>query len=210
MTLSDLLAYFESPDFVSKLELASGQRTFLTILGSDAHYLELRERLRRDINAVRKVLSRIKRLTSLSYDQRYANPHDVPLAVFTLALSAIPSYGEVAADFLRSARDIWWASKVIETIARRAEVSPASVIAQKVLVFTPGGVDTRFSTQTNEIHLDFVSALGEINIVPLATVQSINYANSTFSEFLLDPKTIFSANANAAISEVEIQTAEAA
>jgi hypothetical protein len=210
MNVSELIEHMEAPEFVNKLQLASGSGIFLSILKDDPIYQRLRDLIRRDIFAARQTLSRIKRLADYGFDRRYENPFDVPLAALGLAVSVVPSYGILAADIIRSAQGLWWASKMLEVIDNAERSS--SGIAQKTITFAAPGVTTSTSALTSEINQSFTRSLNEINVVSITTVRSSSsFANTAVSPFVADDQAmLWNTKTNAAASEVKVEFAVAA
>ena len=211
MNVYELLAYVESPEFVSKVGLASGERSFLSIVEGDDRYRELRNLVQSDNVSVRVVLSRMKRLASLSYDRRYENPQDTPLAVLVLALSIVPKYGEIAVDLIGPARDGWWTSKAAEIINSAREQTTPTAVTQSTLIFALPNIRVQTSALTSEMNLGFVRFLEEIDPIPAYKLCSRSLANSAQSQFSLHQNTAVHANTRAGpTSETEIHFSEAA
>ncbi len=128
--MNALFLAIESHRFGALAGLASGVRTFLSIIRQQSEVQELDRKIRKE-KPYRKVLQRVRHLCTMSVDPRFENPWDTALAVYLLAIHRKNNADALAAaETLRSINNIFWAGYIAEAILKEDNSQETSTIQQ--------------------------------------------------------------------------------
>lgn len=119
--LDRYFAEFESVEFATQVNIASGFQMFEEIVKESPYwYTFLRELKQRGLglsHGPELVLNRIKHLLNTDFDHTYENPYDTAFAVYVMALdSEDHEAGMCAAQMLNDVKQLWWTKRVINKI----------------------------------------------------------------------------------------------
>lgn len=130
MSLEPAIREIERHEFAARLNVASDLRTFVRA----ALRQEPVRRLIRELDsagAAEQLLRRVVQLARRRIDPRYANPCDVPLAVYVWALDLKDSpFRTLGAGAAIESAGTWWARKVAEEVLTESTIrsdAPARV-----------------------------------------------------------------------------------
>lgn len=115
--LDEIFEAMEGVEFASRVNVASGLKTFQRAVYRDHATRSLVERSR-DEAASWLILFRVLRLCRQTIDPRYEHPNDVAIGSYILVLaggnsSALP---RIAAEAARTAPNLWWARKIADSV----------------------------------------------------------------------------------------------
>jgi hypothetical protein len=109
----------ESSAFGNRVQVASSLPVFRQALRREVSFQDLVRHLQMDPNSPEVVTKRIASLAQEPIDDRYANPFDVPIAAYLLALSDTSSgLVKIAAASAARAPQTWWARSVAFEVLR--------------------------------------------------------------------------------------------
>lgn len=116
----------ESNAFATRAQVASTLPVFEQALRREVSFQDLLRHLQMDASSPEVVTKRIASLAQEPIDERYANPFDVPIAAYLLALSDTSSgLAKIAATSAARAPQTWWARSVAFEVLRATVRSTA-------------------------------------------------------------------------------------
>ncbi len=116
MSLATIFPEIESHELAAKLNIASDLKTFLRAATRQEPVRQLIRELD-SAGAPEQLLRRVVQIAHRRIDPRYANPWDVPLAVYVWALDLKDSpFRFLVAGAAFEAFGTWWARKVAEEV----------------------------------------------------------------------------------------------
>ena len=112
MTITDIFAAIESLAFGARVGVVSGIKLFRSVVWSQKEVKRLQEELKRE-GGYRDIYKRAIELCNRPIDEDYANPWDIPLAIY---LSIIKkenlSEAKVLAMVVASTKNLFWTRKI--------------------------------------------------------------------------------------------------
>ena len=112
MSIQNLFKAIESFEFGARVGVASGFRTFGSILCNQNEVKQLRACIEDD-SAYRKLWERAVEVCNRPIDQNYANPWDISIAAYlTIIQDYNPEEGQILAQIVESTPNLFWARKV--------------------------------------------------------------------------------------------------
>ena len=112
MSLQNLFKAIESFEFGARVGVASGFRTFGSIVCNQSEVKQLRDCIE-DGSAYRKLWKRAVEVCNRPIDQNYANPWDISIATYlTIIQDYNPDEGQILAQIVEGTPNLFWARKV--------------------------------------------------------------------------------------------------
>ena len=112
MSLQNLFKAIESFEFGARVGVASGFRTFGSIVCNQNEVKQLRDCIE-DGSAYRKLWKRAVEICNRPIDQNYANPWDISIATYlTIIQDYNPDEGQILAQIVEGTPNLFWARKV--------------------------------------------------------------------------------------------------
>ena len=125
MSIQNLFTAIEDFEFGARVGVASGFETFGSIVCEQDEVKQLRDCCK-DVSTYRQLYKRAVEVCNRSIDTDYANPWDIPLAVY-LAIIQDCNFeeGKILARIVESTDNLFWARKVALAILSQETKSPA-------------------------------------------------------------------------------------
>jgi hypothetical protein len=138
MTFQEAQQEIESSALATRLNVASGLKTFLRAIQAERAVCELRKMLVARVTQ-ENILSRLIELSRQRIDRRYENPWDTALTIYLWLLSSIDqNLLSLAADIVAQAPQCWWAQKLSSQLSRERETKAKTyVLAHNVISQPP-------------------------------------------------------------------------
>ena len=133
MTFQEAQQEIESSAMATRLNVASGLKTFLRAIQGERAVCALRKML--DATATQEnILSRLIELSRQRIDRRYENPWDTALTIYLLLISSVDqSLLILAADIVAQAPQCWWAQKLSsQLLSERETKAKSSALAHNI------------------------------------------------------------------------------
>ena len=129
--MEELFAQIESHRTAARVNVASGQVSFLQAADALEPVQKLGDLARVSVTNRAAIISRVGRLVAMRVDPRYQNPHDSALAIYLRVLHPVDKeLAWIAASAVLDARNCWWASDMARRIISRAdEKSDATTVS---------------------------------------------------------------------------------
>jgi hypothetical protein len=139
MTLNEYLAAIYSAEFVSNVNLASGDATAFSIVLSSPQVREFVGSARKEPSIIGQVLREIRAISQRPIDPRYQSPHDVPLLALLIAVEqAAPRATQLAGLLVQRAPQTWWAARHAQRVlAERAPNAAATFDTPPTSISSP-------------------------------------------------------------------------
>lgn len=151
MTFEETQMEIESGSMVTRLNAASGLKTFLRGIQGEHAVQELRKILT-DKEIQEKAFSRLIQLSRQRIDRQYENPWDTALTIYLWAISSIDqALAVLAAEIVAQAPQCWWAKKLSSQllselqIITRSSVQPFNMTPQPMPIPYIAVLDTTFA-----------------------------------------------------------------
>lgn len=128
MTFQEAQMEIESGSMVTRLNVASGLKTFLRGIQGERAVQELRSILvARDIQE--QVLSRLIQLSRQRIDRRYENPWDTAITVYLWVISSVDqALSVLAAEIVAQAPHCWWAQRLSSQLLSEQQMHTISTV----------------------------------------------------------------------------------
>lgn len=133
MNFQEAQREIESSSMATRLNVASGLKTFLRAIQGERAVCELRQML--IVKEMQEqVLSRLIELSRQRIDRRYENPWDTALTIYLWLISLVDqNLLDLAANIVAQAPQCWWAQKLSSQLLREREMqAKSSVLAHSI------------------------------------------------------------------------------
>ena len=128
MNWQEALAEIESVEFDTNVNVVSGLKAFFRAVDKEPSVREAFQLLRESGDVREDALGRILDLSVAGIDLQYENPHDTPLAVLLwLTYYTAPEFVKLAAQYVSSSPNCWYANKLAKSIAMPTTVNSGNL-----------------------------------------------------------------------------------
>ena len=128
MNWKDALNEIESVEFDIRINVVSSFRLFLNAARQEPAVIGLYQELQQSGEVAEEILGRVCELSQLSIDARYGHPADTTLAILLWMLSLRQrTYAEIAANYVESAKNCWYAWKMAKEVIAPVSVSGGDI-----------------------------------------------------------------------------------
>lgn len=128
MLFKEIQVEIESPSMITRLNVASGLKTFLRGIQAEPTVQELRAKLATK-ETQEKVLSRLIELSRQRIDRQYENPWDTALTIYLWTISSVDhTLSILAAEIVSQAPQCWWAQKLATQLLSEKQTLTVSSI----------------------------------------------------------------------------------
>lgn len=177
-----LVERIESIELLVDATTASSLDGLLRVLTRDLAFRRLSAAVPREVGPD-EVVRRIAELASDPTDERYANPNDVAIAAYLLAIAGrAPTYFDLAQAVAEQAERVWWTPRVIRRI-QSMDYNPLA--STSIGTFATGSradvTSLRRSGSGDVVGLFGFSSLGHTRVAARLTVAGGQAANTQIS-----------------------------
>ena len=121
MTIQNLFEKIEDFAFSARVDVASGIEIFRTIAFDQSEVIQLQSRIKKE-GSYQKICARTLELCNRKIDSQYANPWDVPIAVYLdIVKDNSLSDTYILAHIVKSTSNLFWAREVALDVLSKVE-----------------------------------------------------------------------------------------
>lgn len=106
----------ESIAFAARANIASDLRTFLKVIEAEPAVISLQTRLHNESTLIDDLLSAIRHLIDLEFDEECENPADTAVTTYGWIIASVyPKLEGLVSNVLGSLPNSWWSNNLAET-----------------------------------------------------------------------------------------------